>query len=87
MQEEADAAERGVGAEGTRKLLQPGVFAVLVVLKGLSIAGGVWAVPAVIDRLFLLLSRMFGHHVNAKLIFALAGIGTDLTHKCFCLMS
>lgn len=87
MQEEADAAERGVGAQGAPKLLQLGVFAVLVVLKGLSIAGGVCAVPAVIDRLLLLLFRMFGHHMNAKLILALAGIGTDLTHECFCLMS
>lgn len=87
VQEEADATERGVEAEGTLKLFQLGVFAVLVILKGLSVAGSVCAVFALIDRRLLVLSRMFGQHVIAKLIFALAGISTDLTHECFGLMS
>lgn len=46
VQEEADAAEAAVAAEGAAELLQLGVSAVLVVLQGLSVAGGVRAVPA-----------------------------------------
>lgn len=87
VQEEADATERGVEAEGTPKLFQLGVLAVLMILEGLSVAGSVCAVFALIDRLLLVLSRMFGQHVIAKLIFALASISTDLTHQCLGLMS
>lgn len=81
MQEEADTTERGIGAEGTTKLLQLGVFAVLMVLKGLAVAGSIRAVFALIDRWLFPLPRMFGQHVIAKLIFALASISTDLTHE------
>lgn len=87
VQEEADATEGGVEAEGTPELFQLGMFAVLVVLKCLSVAGSVCAVFALIDRWLFLLSRMFGQHVIAKLIFAFAGISTDLTHERFGLMS
>lgn len=81
VKKEGDAAEGGVGAEGTAELFHLGMFAVLVVLKCLSVAGGVCAVFTLIyDGLFLL-SRMFGQHMIAKLIFALAGISTDLTHE------
>lgn len=81
VQEEADATERGIEAEGTAELFQLGVFAVLVVLKGLSVAGSVCAVFALIDGRRLLLSRVFGHHVIAEFVFVFAGIRTDLTHE------
>lgn len=87
VQEQADAAERGVAAEGTPKLFQLGMFAVLVVLKGLSVASGVCAVLALIDRWLFLHSRVFGQHVIAELIFALASISADLTHERLGLMS
>lgn len=81
VQKEADAAERGIEAEGTAKLFQFCMFAVLMVLKCLAVAGSVSAVFALIDSRLFPLSRMFGQHVIAKLIFALAGISTDFTHK------
>lgn len=81
VQEEADATERGIEAEGTPKLFQLGMFAVLMVLKGLSVAGSVCAVFALIDGWLFLLPRVFCQHVIAKLILALAGISTDLTHE------
>lgn len=81
VQEEADATERGIKAEGTPELFQLGMFTVLMVLKGLSVAGSVCTVFALIYGWLFLLSGVFGQHVIAKLIFALAGISTDLTHK------
>lgn len=81
VQEEADATEGGIEAERTAELFQLGVFAVLMVLKGLPVAGSVCAVLALIDGWLFLLSRVFGQHVIAKLIFALAGVSTDLTHE------
>lgn len=87
VQEEADAAEGGIEAEGTPKLFELGVFAVLVVLKGLSVAGSVRAVFAFIDRRLFVFPRMFGQHVISKLIFSFAGVSADLTHERFGLMS
>lgn len=81
VQEEADAAEREIEAESTAKLFYLGMFAVLVILKCLSVAGGVRAVFALIDRWLLFLFRMFGQHVVAKLIFAFAGVSADLAHE------
>ena len=81
VQEEADATERGIEAEGTPKLFQLGVFAVLMVLKGLSVAGGVCTIFALKDRWLFVLSRMFGQHMIAELVFTLAGISADLTHE------
>lgn len=81
VQEEADTTEREIKAEGTAKLFQLGMFAVLVILKGLSVAGSVRAVFALIDRWLFFLSRMFGQHVIAKLIFAFAGVSADLAHQ------
>lgn len=46
VQKEADATEGGIEAESTPELFQLGVFAVLMVLKGLSVAGSVRAVLA-----------------------------------------
>lgn len=87
MQEEADATERGIEAEGTSKLFQLGVLTVFMVSKRLSVACSVCAIFALKHRWLLFLSSMFGQHVISKLIFALAGISTDLTHQCFGLMS
>lgn len=87
MQEEADATEGGIGAESTSKLFQLRMFAVLMVFKGLSVAGSIRAVFALIDRRLFVLSRMFSQHVVAKLIFALAGVSADLTHERLGLMS
>lgn len=81
VKEEADAAERRIDAKSTAKLFQLGVFTVLMVLKRLSVGGGVCAVFALIHSCWFLLSRMFGQHVIAKLIFALACISADLTHE------
>lgn len=41
VEEEADVTETGIRAQGTPKLFQLGMFAVLMILKGLSVAGGV----------------------------------------------
>lgn len=87
VQEEADAAEGRVGAEGAAVLFQPGVLAVLVVLESLSVAGGVRAVLAVVDGALFLRPRVFGQHVGAELVFALAGIGADLADERLGLMS
>lgn len=87
VQEEADAAEGRVETESAAELLQLGVFAVLVVLESLSVTGGVCAVFTIINGRLFLLSRVFGQHVIAKLIFPFAGISTDLTHEGFGLMS
>lgn len=87
MQEEADAAEGGIEAEGTPELFELGVFAVLVVLKCLSVAGSVCAVFAFKDRWLFVFPRMFGQHVISKLIFSFAGVSADLTHERFGLMS
>lgn len=46
VEEEADVTETGIRAQGTPELFELGVFAVLVVLKGLSIAGGVGTISA-----------------------------------------
>lgn len=46
VEEEADVTETGIRAQGTPKLYQLGMFAVLVILKGLSIAGGVGTISA-----------------------------------------
>lgn len=81
VQEEADAAEAGVGAEGTVELPQPGVSAVLVVLQSLSVAAGVGAVLALMNRWLLVLSGVFGQHVIAEFVLTLAGICADLTHE------
>lgn len=83
VEEEADAAEGGVEAEGAAKLFELGVFAVLVVLKRLTVAGGVRAVSALEHGRLSVLSGVFGQHVVAKLVFALAGVSADLTHERF----
>lgn len=87
VQKEADATERGIEAESTTELLQLGMFAVLVVLKGLAVEGSICAVFALIGSWLLPLSRVLDQHVFAKLIFALADITTHLTYECFGLMS
>lgn len=81
VKEEADAAKGGVEAEGTAKLFQLGVFAVLVILKRLAVAGGVRTVFALEHGRLSVLSGVFGQHMVAKLIFALAGVSADLTNE------
>lgn len=87
VQEEADAAEGRVRAEGASEFSQLGVPAVLMVLQRLSVAGGVRAVFAIVDGALFLRSRVFGQHVGAKLVLSLAGIGADLADERFCLVS
>lgn len=87
VQEEADAAEGRVRTEGAPEFFQLGVFAVLVVLQRLSVAGGVRAVFAIIDDTLFLRPRVFGQHVGAKFVLSLAGIGADLADERFFLMS
>lgn len=86
VKEQADPAEGGIVAERAAELLQLGVFAVLVVLQGLSVAGGVGTVAAP-ERSRPLVLTVFGRHVLAELVFALAGVGADLTHEGLGLVS
>lgn len=81
VKEKADAAKGGVEAKGATKLFQLGVFAVLVILKRLTVAGGVHTVFALEHGGLSVLSGVFGQHMVSKLIFALAGVSADLTHE------
>ena len=80
VEEECGVAEGTVITEGTMKLTEMGVFAVLMAQQGLLVAALIAAVAAGVEwgrcaRVVL------GSHVLLELILPLARKGTHLTHE------
>lgn len=86
VQEEADAAEGRVEAEGAVELTDLGVFAVLVVLQSLAVAAGERTVPAAMHGRLPPPRAVFAQHVAAQLLLAFAGVRADLAHERLVLM-
>lgn len=86
VEEECGVAEGTVVTEGTVKLTEMSVLAVLMAQQGLLVSALIAAVAAGVEwgrsaRVVL------GSHVLLQLIFPLAGKGAHLTHEGLALVS